>query len=405
MNTKTRIIILFLMILLTISSGSTSIRGGEQELRWDVDIGENATYRVEKYFDDTDNDGDGDKKTQMLEITDENGERREVTIQKGSTIKVVITELNDEAKIKLTYNDNVTSQEQVDSVTERPFVTKTVFNNSYWEEWAEGKDDYSVIGHLLIKSSVTTVAGVTTELIIKRNWRIGWLVYVSRKTYNDSGTISEMELIQSVPNAPELKWKVKVGDSQNYTIMELYDQSDIDRDGNPNFLTTEIESENGDLINVTVKKGSNIEVEIAELGFFAILKYTYNGEVSTKAQDDSSLTRYVMQTVDDKSYWEDWVQFKKNYLIEGPFLVESLSSQINEDITSEFEIKRDWKTGWIMYQRWRIYNDSTVVFHHEFCATSYEPFSSESTTTHLTCNSLILMMMGISVVAILKKEV
>jgi len=125
--------------------------------------------------------------------------------------------------------------------------------------------------------------------------------------------------------------------------------------------------------------------------------------VTTQAHDDTSPALYVTRTVEDQSYWENWVQSKKNYFIEGPFLVEKVASQTDEGITGEIETKRDWKTGWIMYQCWKSYNNSILIFHYEFCVLSYEPFSSRS-TSHLTYNSHILMMLMSIVIIVFGKN-
>ncbi|MFX1518086.1 MAG: hypothetical protein ACFFC6_17450 [Promethearchaeota archaeon] len=407
MNRKTRLHILCLSILLLISVDTSSARSNEQKLEWNVYVGDNETFIVEKYFDDTDSDGDGNKKTQTLEITDERGKETEVTTQNGSTIKVKIIALNKDAQIKLTYNDKVTSQTQVDSDPVSPFVTKTIYNQSYWEEWAEGKEEYSVIGHLLIRSVKSTVAGITTEVTIKRNWKDGWLIYFYRRTYNTTATISEMELIRGAPNAPELTWQVKVGDSQTYTITEFYDQSDSDKDGNPHSSRGEIETETDELINVTVTKGSTVKVEIVELGFVAVIRYTYEEEVRTKAHDDDGWgLGYLMKTIDDQSYWEDWARFKPDYFVEGPYLVLRMSDQEEEGVTWEQVRKRDWKTGWMMYQSWKVYNESSLLTQYEVCAEAYEPVSSwPITTSNRTYHAPIpMMVMSIIMIVFWKRK-
>ncbi|MFX0172224.1 MAG: hypothetical protein ACFE9L_09905, partial [Candidatus Hodarchaeota archaeon] len=74
---RTQIINVFLILFFIISFSSPAALP-QQDLEWKAKIGDSKTYVIEKWFDDNDLDGDGDKNTETALVTDENDETVEV---------------------------------------------------------------------------------------------------------------------------------------------------------------------------------------------------------------------------------------------------------------------------------------------------------------------------------------
>ena len=209
---------IIILSFLIISLNGTFVHGVEWDLEWKVNVGDSQTYTFNNCFDDLDSDGDGDKSTQTITVTDEEGDSVNVTIKKGSTMKVEITELNEPpgegvysgATIKITYNGKVTTPAQADAYAfcydwlGTSFVRKTG-NKSYWEEqcsrYPEDRN-CSFDGDLIVFSAEQLEYPFTGERRWKYecqlNWTTGWLFSVSCKRTNGTVTLMEYELIQSI---------------------------------------------------------------------------------------------------------------------------------------------------------------------------------------------------------------
>jgi hypothetical protein len=161
----------------------------QQDLEWKVKVGDSKTYVVDKWFDDSDLDGDGDKNTQTTEVTDEDGKIVEVIWQKGLTIKTTITDLNSNPTVKFTFNGEVTSEETIPVL---PTVFKTIDNKTYWENLAESNNAISVEGDLVINETKIEVFDLTMTNLIKTNWKTGWVTYLKLDAANSTHTVSEI---------------------------------------------------------------------------------------------------------------------------------------------------------------------------------------------------------------------
>ncbi|MFX0152481.1 MAG: hypothetical protein ACFFAJ_16960 [Candidatus Hodarchaeota archaeon] len=210
-RTHILIIIIFLFLIIPLSSSSAL---SLHELEWKVKIGDSKTYTVDKYFDDTDFDGDGDKYKQTVEVTDEDGERVDVVLEKGTTLKVTITDLNDIATVKFTCDSNVTTGEtsillpSLFALPAQSMVAKTVDNKKYWENLAENKHGMSVEGDFVVIEDILTdlTLDPETEITVKRrNWKTGWVTYVHRKITNWTDTIAEIEFSTEAAGLPGFK--------------------------------------------------------------------------------------------------------------------------------------------------------------------------------------------------------
>lgn len=175
---------LFLIPLIGTSTGSVI-----QTQEWKVSVGDSNSYSVGKYFDETDQDGDGDKNTQTTDV-----DGTEVVLKKGTSFKVEIVSLSATgATIKMIYGD-IEGSEQSDESPPYSWVAKTIDNKTYWENWASGNDAYSVEGDNIVVESSVSMAGMTVEYTVKRNWRTGWLTSMSAKSTAGGTTQMEMEV-------------------------------------------------------------------------------------------------------------------------------------------------------------------------------------------------------------------
>ena len=148
------------------------------EKEWKVKVEDSITYRVDKLYDELDFDGDGNKNTQTDEVSDEDGNKVNVTIKKGSKMKVIITKLNGDATVKREWpDDGVISEE----TTDQSAVTKTVDDKSYWQEevidMSVGDTEATVQGDLVIVNTTTIELEIKTMLVRKINWKSGWYIY------------------------------------------------------------------------------------------------------------------------------------------------------------------------------------------------------------------------------------
>ncbi|MFX1506200.1 MAG: hypothetical protein ACFFDC_08790 [Promethearchaeota archaeon] len=145
------------------------------------------------------------KNTQTDEITDEDGNKVNVTIRKGNKMKIITTKLNGDATVKKEWlDDGVISEEK----TDQPSVKKTVDDETYWQEEAVemsvGDTKAKVQGDLVIVN-ITTTGVIKTMNVIKTNWKTGWRVYEYFKIYNETQTDYEFEYsgeITSVGSTP-----------------------------------------------------------------------------------------------------------------------------------------------------------------------------------------------------------
>ena len=193
MTIRTQIIstILLSLFVISINCSSASI---QSEKEWKVKVGDYITYTIEKLYDELDSDGDGNKNTQTNEVTDEDGNKVNVTIKKGSKMKVIITKLNGDATVKKEWlDDEVISEETMDQSA----VAKTVDDKAYWQEevidMSVGDTEADVQGDLVIVNSTTTNLAINTMSVREINWKTGWVTYEYFKIFNETHIDYEFE--------------------------------------------------------------------------------------------------------------------------------------------------------------------------------------------------------------------
>lgn len=139
----------------------------------------------------------------------------------------------------------------------------------------------------------------------------------------------------------ELKWMVTEGDSKTYKISSMYDPQDKDGDGNPNSRTGSSIGEDGNLVEIVLKIGTKIKVEIITLNDSATIQLTYDDTI-TRARQDTD--HFITKTIDNRTYWEKETEQQTEMSVQGNLLV------TEQTVEKETIIKKvNWKTGWLEY--------------------------------------------------------
>jgi len=145
----------------------------------------------------------------------------------------------------------------------------------------------------------------------------------------------------------DLEWKVKVGDTNTYTVDKIFDDDDLDGDGDKNTETSSMIDEDGESVEVVVKKGSTVKVTITELNDVPTVKFTWNGDVTTSEVTDPPFPT-VFKTVDNKTYWETLADGNDTMSVEGDLVIREIEFVVS-DLTMTTIYKTNWKTGWVTY--------------------------------------------------------
>ncbi|MHA1993591.1 MAG: hypothetical protein ACW97Z_03555 [Candidatus Hodarchaeales archaeon] len=170
------------------------------------------------------------------------------------------------------------------------------------------------------------------------------------------------------------KWEVNEGDSMIYTYTKYYCSED--GDGNPNTYILSVITEHNETVNLTIKKGLEIKVEILYLGeidpgggFWGLvtLQGTYGNIVLKKSNitvDGLLMGAIVHPTVDNQSYWEERITEHDpsitNMSIEGASIIFEEKSE-NHLWREEW----NWKSGWVTSHILSVTNSSDVVYECE----------------------------------------
>ncbi|UCE13549.1 MAG: hypothetical protein JSV04_15390 [Candidatus Heimdallarchaeota archaeon] len=159
----------------------------------------------------------------------------------------------------------------------------------------------------------------------------------------------------------EPEWKVQVGDSQTYTVVSYFDDLDIDGNGDKHSQALSVQDENGTTVTFLLKTGSQIKVEISALNGRAMLKWTYDGKITSQVNDDGDPPySYVIKTVNNKTYWEERFQNETDYSIVDDFIVFSSERRVADTMT-KMDIRRDWMTGWLIDMYVKLFNETDTI--------------------------------------------
>ncbi len=171
-------------------------------------------------------------------------------------------------------------------------------------------------------------------------------------------------LILSIPTSEaqnvtqELERYVKVGDTKTYMITKL------SKNENPYEYIEEVDTPQG-TVNVTMKKGTTIKLEILELNHGALLKSIYNDNITADGDDFSY---YVRKTLTNKSYWEEFVGEDEDVSFTDNLMVVKSEDPVNESVYRLFVGKWNFMTGWMESEAHKEANSTQVFAEWELAA-------------------------------------
>lgn len=201
------------------------------------------------------------------------------------------------------------------------------------------------------------------------------------------------------------EWKVKVGDSMTYTLSKYFDIRDIDGNGDAESKNYSVLKEDGTSEDVILKKGSKYTVNITALNHSATFQLIFGNITSNKRH--SGMGDYLQKTIDNKSYWEreaivDSLNIfdDTNYTVEGNYYVQWKFDSKDQG----YELKRNWKTGWIIYLYEKVTNDTHTIREEEITSVEYTPTTTRTTTTQRITGiqgiEIITIFVGLTIIAI-----
>lgn len=197
------------------------------------------------------------------------------------------------------------------------------------------------------------------------------------------------------------EWKVKVGDSITYTIDKLYDELDFDGDGYKNTQTNEVTDEDGNNVNVTIKKNSRMKVTITKLNGDATVKREWPDAriVSEETTDHTS----VKKTVDNKVHWQEKVIDMSvgdtEAELQGDLVIVNTTTTTMGTSTMTV-VKINWKTGWRVYEYVKIYNETQTDYEFEYSG----EITAAGGTPGFETGSMLLIIFIITVIISKKRR-
>lgn len=187
--------IAFFLVYIVISPYCTDIAIIEGVPEWQVHVGDSKSYIFTEVLSHQLNHH------QVIIWEYDENEQVEIILKKGTILSYTITQVNTSSDTIYgyrTYNNNVSLREETFS----EIVRKTVHDRSYWEEYCENEDLYSIRDNLLIREEEMEIfsAFLPKEVSIpypfQRNgypyflkmvsiWDIetGWIVFSSYTAY------------------------------------------------------------------------------------------------------------------------------------------------------------------------------------------------------------------------------
>ncbi len=177
------------------------------------------------------------------------------------------------------------------------------------------------------------------------------------------------------------EWEVEIGDQITYLITEFDDHTNSESD-TQNQIRFPITTEEGELIEVTLEKGSRIIVEIrnlsCEITDHTMIKIVYDNSISEKERCDNytlgiSNFQFVVKTTMNQSYWISENQ-PYNVSFEGNHVLLSAEADIlflpicKRSGRVRLLIKRDMTTGWLVNWSMSVIFDDEIQTFFELLA-------------------------------------
>ena len=109
----------------------------------------------------------------------------------------------------------------------------------------------------------------------------------------------------------DLEWKVNISNRETYTVIDYYDDNEPD-ENLASLIRFPVTTKDGNIVEVTLGKGSKITIEIislsSEIADRATTRVIYDGNITEKDRSDNYTLgfinfQYVMKTTSNQSYW------------------------------------------------------------------------------------------------------
>ena len=90
-----------------------------------------------------------------------------------------------------------------------------------------------------------------------------------------------------------------------YTYTKFFDSRDSDGNSDPHSRTLPVTNTEGEKVNILMKKGLKVKVEVIDLDPYLSVQLSFNGLTTPVGRYRSIFYgKVVQQTVDNKTYWE-----------------------------------------------------------------------------------------------------
>ncbi len=176
----------FLTIILCFGLLKPAIAGvTEENLEWKAEVGDSLTLTYTKFIDKA-------KNNQVIqEGTDEEGNKVNITLQKGTTVKyTIISFTSRDVRGKIEMN-GILFAANASILTS---IRKTTDNKTYWEEYYKDWEGFSIKGNHIVYETEVDYGNLHHRTITKWSWKTGWKIYDYVKSTNNSQVTREVEL-------------------------------------------------------------------------------------------------------------------------------------------------------------------------------------------------------------------
>ncbi|PWI47207.1 hypothetical protein CEE45_12970 [Candidatus Heimdallarchaeota archaeon B3_Heim] len=185
----------------------------------------------------------------------------------------------------------------------------------------------------------------------------------------------------------DLEWKVNISNRETYTVIDYYDDNEPD-ENLASLIRFPVTTKDGNIVEVTLGKGSKITVEIislsSEIADRATIRVIYDGNITEKDRSDNYTLgfinfQYVMKTTSNQSYWISQnelhnVTFKDNLIImssESPLPFGGNTPRI------KIMIMRNWQTGWLVYWSMTLISNNEMITLFELVSEQLQDSTTE----------------------------
>ncbi len=182
----------------------------------------------------------------------------------------------------------------------------------------------------------------------------------------------------------DLEWKVCVGDSKTYTVSELFEEADIDGNGDPATVKKTIIDIDNNTVEVVLMEGSTLTVEVIALNESAFIQVTYNKNVTAKTRLDTGI--FLQKTTEDRAYWEQVAKENSGCRVNGDLFT------LKQTINGIDSVKKyNMTSGWLEYS-------------HQSYEASVEEFSALNYQANTASFDLLFSFLGILILAIIVRN-